>query len=170
MDRGELVPDDVTIAVLLERLNRLDASGGALLDGFPRTRAQAEALDVALAQRAARVDRAIHLDVPTTALVDRLSSRWVCEAQGHIYNQQANPPRAPGVCDVDGSRLVQRADDRPETVRARLALTLAGLDEVVDHYRGQGVLQPVDAGAAIADVSRAVLAALDAPVGPARGS
>ena len=160
MDRGALVPDGITVRMLLERLAAPDAAGGAVLDGFPRTRAQAEALDAALDERGVRVEVALLIDVPAGDLLGRLSGRWLCSAAGHPYHVTAAPPRVPGVCDVDGSPLVQRDDDRPEVVRARLEKQLGALEEVVDHYRESGLLCTVDGRGPIAGVSAALLDAL----------
>jgi adenylate kinase len=171
MERGQLVPDDITIAMLLERLAGSDAAHGAILDGFPRNRAQAEALDAALAERGTSVRRAISIEVPADELLRRLSGRWVCRDAGHVYNEHSNPPRVPGRCDIDGSPLIQRDDDRPETIRARLELTLSNLREVADHYRQQGILRTVDGLQSMEDVTAAIVAALDesdrAPTGAA---
>lgn len=161
MERGQLVPDDITIRMLLERLAQRDAEDGVILDGFPRNRAQAEALDAALAEGNAAVDRAVEIDVPADELVRRLSGRWVCRDSGHVYNESTNPPRTAGRCDLDGSPLIQRADDRAETIRARLAIQLSSLRDVVAHYRRTGVLRRVDGVAPIDVVSVAVLAAVD---------
>jgi adenylate kinase len=161
MERGQLVPDDITIAMLLERLAAPDAADGAILDGFPRNRAQAEALDAALAERGTSVRRAISIEVPAEELLRRLSGRWVCRDSGHVYNEHSNPPRVPGRCDIDGSPLVQRDDDRPETIRARLEQTLSNLREVADHYRQQGILRTIDGLQPMEDVTAAILAALD---------
>ena len=133
-----------------------------ILDGFPRTVAQAEALDAFLAGRGERVDAALLIDVPADELVERLSGRWICRAAGHPYHVVMNPPRRPGVCDIDGSPLIQRDDDKPTTIRARLRSQLADLDAVVDHYRSTGALQTVDGRQPIADVSASLLAALGA--------
>ncbi|HEY0443657.1 MAG TPA: adenylate kinase [Candidatus Limnocylindrales bacterium] len=164
MDRGQLVPDDITIRMLLERLDEPDAAGGAILDGFPRTRAQAEALDAALAERHSRVDRALEIEVPSDDLVKRMAGRWICEAAGHVYHETANPPRVPGICDIDGSRLVQRADDEVATIRARLAQQLGALNDVVEYYGKRGILRRVDGRQPIADVNIALLGELDPPV------
>ena len=161
MERGQLVPDDITIAMLLERLAAPDAADGAILDGFPRNRAQAEALDAALAERGTSVRRAISIEVPAEELLRRLSGRWVCRDAGHVYNEHSNPPRVPGRCDIDGSPLIQRDDDRPETIRARLEQTLSNLREVADHYRQQGILRTIDGLQPMEDVTAAILAALD---------
>jgi len=156
MERGQLVPDDITIQMLLDRLAQPDAAGGAILDGFPRNGAQAEALDRALADRGSAVDLAVNIEVPSEELVERLSDRWVCRDAGHVYNQASNPPRQPGICDIDGSPLVQRADDKAETIRARLDLQLASLRDVVDHYARTGILRTVDGRQSIDDVAAAV--------------
>ncbi len=167
MERGELVPDDVTIGMLLARLAEPDAEAGAILDGFPRTRAQAEALDRALAERGERVEAALLIDAPEAVLVARLADRWLCQAAGHVYSRSAKPPRVEGRCDIDGSPLVQRADDRPETVRARLAQQLGPLAEVVAHYERAGILHRVDGTRSIEAVGAALRAALEAVSGPA---
>jgi adenylate kinase len=157
MDRGALVPDDVTVKMLLERLAAPDAARGVILDGFPRTRGQAEALDRALAERDTAVEAALLVDVPADELLRRLSGRWLCEEAGHTYHETAYPPRVAGICDICGSRLIQRDDDRPDVVRARLEKQLGALEEVVDHYRAAGLLQVVDGRRPIAAVSSDLL-------------
>ena len=170
MDRGELVPDAVTVEMLLERLARPDASAGILLDGFPRNTAQAEVLDRALADAGGRVDVAPFIEVPEADLVARLGGRWICRAGGHPYHEQTRPPRRPGVCDVDGSDLYQRADDQPATVQARLRQQLGALDDVVNHYRGHGVLRTVDGRRPIEQVTGDLLGAIvPATTAEARG-
>lgn len=144
MSRGQLVPDDTMVRVFLERLDRPDAKAGAILDGFPRTRVQAVALDRALEEAGRRVDRAIFIDVEEDDLVRRMSNRRVCTANGHVYNLASNPPLVDGICDLDGSELVQRPDDNEETVRARMREQIPPLLDVVDHYREAGVLQSID--------------------------
>ncbi len=163
MERGQLVPDDITIQMLLDRLTAPDAAQGVILDGFPRNRAQAEALATALAEQGSTVDRTISIDVPTDELVRRLSGRWVCRDSGHVYNEHTNPPQVPGVCDLDGSPLIQRADDKPETIRARLSQQLASLDEVVDYYDEAGLLRVVDGVQAIDAVTEDLLSAITDP-------
>jgi adenylate kinase len=160
MERGQLVPDDITIRMLGARLAHGDATRGVILDGFPRNGTQAEALDAHLAEGGGRVDRALEIDVPTEVLIARLSARWVCQAAGHPYNEQTHRPRVAGRCDLDGSPLIQRADDRAETIRARLAMQLGSLREVVSHYRAAGVLRTVDGRTSIDEVSAALLAAV----------
>jgi adenylate kinase len=161
MERGELVPDEITIGMLLERLEAPDAERGVILDGFPRNRPQADALDRALADRGAAVDAALLVDVPADELLRRLSGRWLCSAAGHTYHETAYPPRVPGVCDIDGSALVQRDDDRPEIVQARLDKQLGALADVVEHYRSAGVLRTVDGRRPIAAVTNDLLDAIE---------
>ncbi|HEY3072361.1 MAG TPA: adenylate kinase [Candidatus Limnocylindrales bacterium] len=168
MDRGELVPDDVTVRMLLERLTAPDARQGVLLDGFPRTPAQAGALDAALAERNAGVEEAILIDVPPEELVTRLSGRLVCRAGGHIYNEISKPPRVPGICDIDGSELYEREDDKVETVRARLRQQIPDLLEVCDHYKAQGKLRTVDGTRPIDGVTDELVAELMQASGSAR--
>ena len=166
MERGQLVPDDITIQMLLARLETEDALGGAVLDGFPRNRPQAEALDRALADRGSQVDRALQIEVPIDELVRRLSGRWICAESGHVYNEHTNPPLEPGLCDLDGSPLLQRADDRAETIRARLDQQLESLGDVVDYYRSTGVLRVIDGLRPIDEVTESLLAGLaDDPAG-----
>ena len=169
IEAGQLVPDAVTILMLEERLGRADATNGAILDGFPRTAVQAAALDEFLAQRGRRVDAALLIDVPAGDLVERLSGRRICEAAGHLYHLDLNPPRVAGACDLDGSPLYQRADDQPETIRARLAGQLDDLSDVEDHYRRTGVLRVVDGRRPIEDVAGGMLAALGA-ASPSEGA
>ena len=160
MERGRLVPDDITIRMLLDRLDAPDAAGGVILDGFPRNRAQAEALASALAERGSRVDRAVNIEVPTDELVRRLSGRWVCRDSGHVYNESTNPPQVEGRCDIDGSSLVQREDDRPDTIRARLTQQLASLGEVIDYYDDAGLLRVVNGLQSIDEVADDMLSAV----------
>ena len=165
MDRGELVPDSVTIDMLLERLAKPDASKGILLDGFPRNTAQAEVLDKALAEKGGRVDVAPFIEVPEADLVARLGGRWICRAQGHPDHEQTKKPLVPGVCDVDGSELYQRTDDQPATVQARLRQQLGALDQVVGYYRGHGVLATVDGNQPIDRVTDGLKVAIAAATG-----
>lgn len=159
MRSGELVPDATMARLFLGRLGRDDAAHGAILDGYPRTRAQAVALDEALAASGRAVDRALLIEVPVEELVGRFADRLICRAAGHVYNERSKPPQVPGVCDVDGSELVHRADDAEETVRARMLQQLGPLEDVADHYRGLGILTPVDGTRSIDEVAGALLAA-----------
>jgi adenylate kinase len=160
MSRGQLVPDETIVRVFLDRLEQSDARDGAILDGFPRTEVQAQALDRALTEAGRRVDRTILIDVATEDLIKRMANRRICTANGHVYNLASNPPREDLVCDIDGSELVQRPDDHEETVRARMNEQIPPLREVVEHYRRAGVLQTVDGREPISDVSARLLAAL----------
>ena len=160
MRSGELVPDATMARVFLGRLGWPDAAGGAILDGYPRTRAQAEALDAVLAESGSRVDRALLIEVPIEDLIGRFAGRLICRAKGHVYNVLYNPPKVPGICDIDGSELVHRADDAEATVRARMVQQLGPLSEVAEHYRGQGILVPVDGTKSIHAVKNDLIEAL----------
>jgi adenylate kinase len=160
MERGDLVPDDVTIAMFMEELSRPEAARGAILDGFPRTVNQAAALDATLADQGERIARAIYIDVPNDELVARVSGRSVCPKCGTVYHDVTDPPRVPGICDRDGTPLIRRDDDRPEVVRARLDKQVPPMLEVVEHYRQAGSLARIDGLQPIADVLRDIKAAL----------
>jgi len=163
MDRGELVPDDVTIAMIRERLSRPDCAPGALLDGFPRTPVQAEALAKILVDFHAKVDVVPYINVPEAVLIERLSGRWTCRAQGHIFHEKYSPPRHPGICDLDGSELYQREDDKAETVINRIRVYLKQTMPLIEYYRKEGVLVEVDGTQPIENVSADLMASL--PVG-----
>lgn len=152
MDRGELVPDDVTIAMVMERLSRPDCVHGALLDGFPRTIAQAQALDAALAARGARVGLVPNIVVPDEVLVERVSGRRLCRTCGEAYHVRFNLPQKPGVCDKDSGELYQRDDDRPETVRKRLEVYWRQTSPLIDYYNQRGLLVEIDGDQAIDEV------------------
>ena len=160
MEQGDLVPDEITIAMFMDELARPVAARGAILDGFPRTVAQAEALDATLAQQGEAIEHAIHIDVPTEELVERVSGRWVCPTCGTPYHARTDPPRQAGVCDKDGTPLRQRDDDRPEVVRARLAKQTPPMLQVIDHYRAAGNLLVVDGRGSVGDVGRVILEAV----------
>ena len=172
MDAGQLVPDEIVVGLLLERLRRPDAADGVLLDGFPRTPVQAKALDDALAERGALVSAAVLVDVPEEELIRRMSGRWICRAAGHPYHEVSSPPLVAGVCDLDGSELYQRRDDQPDTIRVRMAEQLGALDEVIQHYRASGVLRTVDGLQGINEVAAAIVSALaeDGIVGVGAGA
>jgi len=164
MERGQLVPDSITVKMLLDRLAEPDAAVGAILDGFPRNLAQADILASALADRHSQVDVALEIEVPQAELVRRLSGRWICQANGHVYNETSHPPRVPGKCDLDDSPLIQREDDRSETIAARLAAQLAALDDVVGYYRERGLLRTIDGRQPVGAVTAALLAAAQAAI------
>jgi adenylate kinase len=124
INRGDLVPDDITNAMIRERLEREDCVEGAILDGFPRTEVQTQALAENLKELGGQIGAVLSIDVPDDVLVSRLSGRWMCRKKGHVYHEVHNPPRESGICDVDGSELYQREDDKPETVAERIRVYL----------------------------------------------
>jgi adenylate kinase len=144
MNRGELVPDDVTIAMIRDRLSRPDCKGGAVLDGFPRTPAQADALEKLLASFGGKVNITPLISVPAKVLIERLSGRWSCKAQGHVYHALFNPPKETGKCDIDGSELYQRDDDKPETVERRIRVYTEQTSPLIEYYTKRGLLAEVD--------------------------
>lgn len=160
LDKGDLVPDDVTIGMIRERLSRPDCAAGAILDGFPRTPAQSEALDQMLTEFKGRVDAVPYVTAPENVLVERASGRWTCRAQGHIYHQKFNPPAKPGVCDIDGSEVYQREDDKVETVTKRIRVYLSQTMPLVDHYRKRGLLIEIDGTQSVEQITNALMAAL----------
>ncbi|OGO64231.1 MAG: adenylate kinase [Chloroflexi bacterium RBG_19FT_COMBO_55_16] len=158
--RGELVPDEITIAMIQERLSRPDCEPGALLDGFPRTPAQAEALEGFLVSLGGRIVAVLYIKVPDNLLIDRLAGRWTCRAKGHIFHEKNNPPKNPGRCDIDGSELYQRDDDKAETVARRIRVYFEQTQELIDHYKQRGLLVEVDGSLPIEEVTAGLLAAL----------
>jgi adenylate kinase len=161
MSRGELVPDDLTIAMIKDRLQKPDCAKGALLDGFPRTPAQAAALSEMLASWNAKIDSVPYISVEPGILIERLSGRWTCRGQGHVFHERFNPPLKAGICDVDGSELYQRDDDKPETVENRIRVYLEQTTPLIEYYRQQGVLSEVDGTRPIEQVTSQLLKAID---------
>ena len=157
MERGELVPDEITIRMFMAELDSPAATRGAILDGFPRTVGQARALDETLADRGERIRRVIYIDVPTEELVRRVAGRWICPECGTPYHESTDPPRVPGQCDLDGTQLRQRDDDRPEVVRARLERQVPPMLEVVDHYERAGIVERLDGTRSIEEVTAEIL-------------
>ncbi|MCB0103707.1 MAG: adenylate kinase [Anaerolineales bacterium] len=160
MDKGELVPDDVTIAMIRDRLSRPDCEAGAILDGFPRTPAQADALEVMLKEFRGSVDAVPYITAAETILVERTGGRWTCRAQGHIYHEKFNPPKQAGLCDVDGSEIYQRDDDKVETVTKRIRVYLEQTMPLVDYYRKAGKLIEIDGTQSVESVTKVLLGAL----------
>ncbi|MBN1267515.1 MAG: adenylate kinase [Anaerolineales bacterium] len=156
MDSGELVPDDVTIGMVQERLEQDDCSEGAILDGFPRTPAQAEAIELLADQLGGKVAKALYLDVNKALLVERLSGRWVCP-DGHVYHTVYHPPKKPGICDIDGLELYQRDDDKKETVEHRITVYLEQTAPLIAYYRERGTLATVDGDQDIEQVQQSLL-------------
>lgn len=168
-DRGALVPDDVTVRMLMRRIDELRAERpdlrGVMLDGFPRNEAQAAALDHALAARGDRLAAVVHVLVPRDVLMERLTGRLICPNCGATYHRTFNPPKRPGICDVCGQELIQRSDDTPEAVERRLAIYYEQTEPVLAHYAQDGLLVEVDGNRPIAEVSEAMLAALKPKLG-----
>jgi len=160
MTKGELVPDDVTIAMIRERLSRPDCKAGAILDGFPRTPAQADALEDMLHEFGGQVNAVPFITAADNILVERLSGRWTCRANGHIFNEKFNPPKETGKCDFDGSELYQRDDDRAETVKNRIKVYFEQTSPLIDYYRNHGKLIEIDGTQLIGQVTEDLLAAL----------
>jgi adenylate kinase len=156
MRRGELVPDEITVAMVGEALGEPNAASGVVFDGFPRTQAQAEALDGLLERRGMTVDRAVLIEVPEEVLVERVAGRWVCPTCGTPYHATDDPPREPGICDKEGDALIQRDDDKPEVFRARLREQLPPMEDVARYYGAQGKLATVDGQQPIEAVTVAI--------------
>jgi adenylate kinase len=144
MDRGELVPDEVMIGVIAERLEREEASDGFILDGFPRTVPQAEALDDEMEKLGRRLTAALLFEVGEDEIVRRLGGRRTCEKTGHVFHVDSNPPQKEGVCDLDGSRLIVRDDDRPEVIRRRLEEYHSKTEPLISHYEERGIMRRVE--------------------------
>ncbi|MFN7035455.1 MAG: adenylate kinase [Bellilinea sp.] len=160
MNRGELVPDDVTIGMIRERLSRPDCSNGAILDGFPRTPAQAEALSAMLKELDGEVVSVPYISVPAEVLIERLSGRWTCRTCGKVYHSIYNPPKKAGICDDDGGELYQREDDQPATVRKRITVYMEQTSPLIEHYRQAGLLVEIDGTQPIEEVTRQLLEAI----------
>ena len=157
MERGDLVPDDMTIEMFMHELSKPAAARGAILDGFPRTVTQARALDATLARRGEQIERVISIEVPMEELVARVAGRRVCPECGTPYHVDSDPPKVAGRCDNDGTELQQRDDDRPEVVRARLEKQVRPMLEVLDYYDQKGMVQHVDGTQPIPAVTREIL-------------
>ena len=157
LDRGELVPDDLTVAMVLGRLEEPDCAQGVLLDGFPRTVAQAQALDNGLQGVGKQIDVAIYLTVPREELLSRLSGRYICRANQHVYNMNTRQPKVAGVCDLDGSELYQRSDDVGEAVEKRLDIFFTETIKLLDYYGSQHKLDEVDGNQGIDEVQKSLM-------------
>ncbi len=160
MERGELVPDEITIGMVMERLSRPDCATGALLDGFPRTLAQAEALDRTLTAQGDRIALVLYITAPDQVLIERVSGRRICRTCGESYHIKFNPPEKPGVCDKDGGELYQRDDDKEETVRKRLQVYRQQTNPLVEYYRRKGILVEINGDQPIEAVTAELYAAL----------
>ena len=158
MDQGELVPDDVTIAMVMDRLSRVDCRGGAILDGFPRTLAQAQALDRALEKEGHQISAVPYIRVSEENLLARLAGRWMCSRCQAQYHQLFSPPQVKGVCDKCGGTLYQRADDTPETHQRRIEVYMTQTEPLIDYYRTEGLLREINGELDIEGVHRDLLA------------
>jgi adenylate kinase len=160
MDKGELVPDDVTVKMVLDRIARPDCAKGVVFDGFPRTEAQAKALDLAFKNEGKKIGAALLVNVRDDILVRRLTARWSCPKDGTVYNTLSNPPKVTGKCDKCGSVLTQRDDDKPDTVRNRLGVYYKQTAPLIEYYRHAGTLVEMDGEREIekiqADIVKAV--------------
>jgi len=157
MDKGELVPDDVTIQMVMERIARPDCDKGVVFDGFPRTAAQAQALNAALAKESKKIGAVLLVKVRDELLVERLTARWTCPTCGSVYNRFSSPPKVEGKCDKDGSALTQRDDDKPATVKNRLNVYYNQTAPLIDFYQTAGLLREVDGEQAIGLVQQAIV-------------
>jgi len=162
MDKGELVPDEITIRMILEGMDQPDCALGCVFDGFPRTSRQAEALDQALKERGRVIDKAIYIEVSDEELVKRLSGRWLCRNCQTPYHVTNSPPRTPGRCDRCGGELYQRPDDSEETIKERIKVFLAQTVPVLDYYEKQGKLVKVNGNFGAQEVARGILSTLEA--------
>ena len=166
MDKGELVPDEVTIKMILDRINQPDCTSGCLFDGFHRTLPQAKVLDKAFKEQGKSIDKAIYIEVPNGELVKRLSGRWLCRTCQTPYHIISSPPETPGKCDKCGGELYQRSDDREETVKDRLSVFFAQTVPILDYYKKQSKLIRVNGNLGIQGVAREIISALKASVSP----
>ena len=160
MTEGELVPDDVTIAMIRDRLSRPDCKNGAILDGFPRTPAQADALETMLQEFNGHVDIVPFVTADEDVLIERLTGRWTCRANGHIFNEKSNPPKNDKLCDFDGSELYQRDDDKAETVKHRIEVYFDQTSPLISYYRDHGKLIEIDGTRSIDQVTQDLLTAV----------
>jgi len=160
IDKGELVPDDVTIAMIKDRISRADCEAGAILDGFPRTPAQADALEKMLAEFKGQVDKVPYITAAEAILIDRISGRWTCRANGHVYHEKFSPPKEAGKCDIDGSEIYQRDDDKIETVTRRIKVYMEQTAPLIDYYRRRGKLVEIDGTQPVEEVTELLLSAL----------
>ncbi|HIH1373186.1 TPA: adenylate kinase [Staphylococcus pseudintermedius] len=161
MDRGELVPDEVTVGIVKERISEDDAKKGFLLDGFPRTIEQAEALNSILEELGRTVDAVVNIEVPEEELMNRLTGRRICETCGTTYHLVFNPPKVEGICDIDGGKLYQREDDNPETVANRLEVNVKQSKPILEFYNQKGLLKNIDGSKHIDEVTSDVIEILE---------
>ena len=157
MEKGELVPDEITIGMVQDRLLQPDCKNGAMLDGFPRTPAQADALAAFLSENDGKIECVPFINVSSEELIERLGGRWTCKAEGHVFHSKYKPPKKEGICDFDGSPLYQRKDDKPETVKQRIEVYFKQTAPLIDYYKEKGLLQEIDGELPIEEVTKAIL-------------
>lgn len=157
MDKGELVPDELVVDLIMDRFKEADCANGYVLDGFPRTIPQAEALDKALSANGESVDYAINVEVPDENIINRMSGRRACVGCGATYHIQFNPTKVEGICDACGEKLILRDDDKPETVKNRLSVYHEQTQPLIEYYSGKGVLEEVDGTQPMDDVFAAIV-------------
>jgi len=160
MEKGQLVPDDITIRMVMDRLSAPDVENGAILDGFPRNIGQAKALDKALAEQNKAIEKVVFIKVPEGELLKRLGGRWICRNCQAPYHEVDNPPKIKGICDRCGGELYQRADDNPETVKKRLKVYFAETTPLIDYYKKEGKLLEINGESGADEVNRRITAAL----------
>ncbi len=161
IDQGQLVPDDVTIGMIRDRLSRPDCKEGAILDGFPRTPLQAEALEQILREFNCDLCAVLHIKVDEEILARRTCGRLTCRKAGHIFHMEFNPPKVAGICDIDGSELYQRPDDMRETVLERIEVYKRETEPLIEHFRESGLLREVDGDNPIEEVTATMIALLE---------
>jgi len=159
-DRGDLVPDELVAGLILERLRELGDTFGIILDGFPRTITQAQLLDDMLSQTGQRIDAVIYLHVPREVLLDRLSGRYLCRANNHVWNIKTHPTKIPGICDYDGSELYQRVDDTGEKIERRLDIFFSETIQLVDYFQLQKKLIQIDGNKSVEEVHQRIMESL----------
>lgn len=160
MDKGKLVPDEITIQLVMERLAAPDVAKGAIFDGFPRNIEQAKALDKALTERSEAIDKAVYIKVTEDEVLKRLSGRWVCRNCQTPYHEVDNPPKVKGICDRCGGQLYQRDDDKPETIKKRLQVYLKETAPLIDYYKKAGKLIEITSEGGPENVNRNIISAL----------
>jgi len=168
MEKGQLVPDELTVAMLLERIAQPDCAQGVIFDGFPRTLGQAEALDKAFAKQGKQIDKVVYIKVPDEELMGRLGGRWICRSCQTPYHEIAAPPKVKGKCDKCGGELYQRADDQPATIKNRLQVFHAQTSPLIEYYKKTGKLTEVNGTGAVDEIRKNIIGVLKKGASPKR--
>ncbi|HXY73943.1 MAG TPA: adenylate kinase [Dehalococcoidales bacterium] len=168
MEKGQLVPDELTVAMLLERIAQPDCAQGVIFDGFPRTTGQAEALDKAFAKQGKQIDKVVYIKVPDEELMGRLGGRWICRSCQTPYHEIAAPPKVKGKCDKCGGELYQRADDQPATIKNRLQVFHAQTSPLIEYYKKTGKLTEVNGTGAVDEIRKNIIGVLKKGASPKR--